>query len=108
MTIQSIDDRQRVLEKMRPYFENISGVALTTIHGGYQVRETDTHLIQVHAMLFNWRIVTIPKDAPWSIDRGWCYQGLDSGAFTRAVLAAMAWDGSDDTEPPGYFKRAGA
>lgn len=59
-------------------------------------------------MLYNWRIVTTPKSCPMVIDRGWCYQGRHLDGFLPAVLAAMAWDGSDETEPAGYFKRAGA
>jgi hypothetical protein len=101
-------ERRARLETMRPYFENISGVSLTTIDGGYRVKETDTHYIEVMQKFFNWRIVTTSKACPLIIDRGWCYRGTDSVALASAVLAAMAWDGSDDTEPPGYFKRAGA
>ena len=46
---------------------------------------------------------------PWLVwDRGWCYQGTGLAGFLPAVLAALAWDGDGSTEPPGYFKRAGA
>lgn len=77
-------------------------------YGGWRVKETPTHWIDVIPMIFNWRVVTVPKAFPLLVDRGWCYQGTGPAAFTAAVLAALAWDGSDESEPAGYFKRAGA
>jgi hypothetical protein len=77
-------------------------------YGGWRVKETGAHWIDVMPMIYNWRIVTTPKSCPLVYDRGWCYQGTGPAAFTAAVLAAWAWDGSDETEPPGYLKRAGA
>lgn len=74
----------------------------------YRIKETGTHYIDVMQMIFNWRVVAVPKDNPMVIDRSWCYQGTGLEGFLPAALAAIAWDGSDDTEPPGYFKRAGA
>ena len=74
---------------------------------GYLVKTTDTVRVEVWRMLVNWRIVTTPVDAPgWPV-RGWCYRGTGPQTFAAAIIAAYAWDGSDDTEPPGYFKRAG-
>lgn len=77
-------------------------------YGLWRVKETATHYIDVMPMAYNWRIVTTPKSCELVWDRGWCYQGTGPATFTAAVLAAWAWDGSDDTEPAGYFKRAGA
>lgn len=74
---------------------------------GYRVKTTTTHHIDLYRMIFNWRIVTVPVDAPDFVDRSWYYQGTGLAGFLPAALAAVAWDGSDDTEPPGYFKRAG-
>lgn len=71
---------------------------------GFVVKETPTHLIVVCPMLFNWRVCTTPKCAPYSYDRFWCYAGRDAESFHRAVAAAMAWDGADDTEPEGWNK----
>lgn len=76
--------------------------------GRWRVKETATHYIEVLEMIWNWRIVTTPKSCEMVWDRGWCYEGKDLAAFLTVVLAAQAWDGSDATEPEGYFKVAGA
>lgn len=96
---------------------------LEPIDGGFRVRlsEDGRHHLDVLRMLFNWRLVTTPTAGPLAgqvYDRGWCYFGhgvTDEGvertmgaAFRAAVLAALAWDGSDDTEPNGYDKRVGS
>lgn len=88
--------------------EAMLGVRLDLIDGGYRVKETGTHYIDVMRMLYGWRIVTTLKENPMVWDRGWCYQGQGLEGFLPAVLAVLAWDGSDGTEPPGYYKRAGA
>jgi hypothetical protein len=72
--------------------------------GGFRVKTTATHHIEIMPMIFNYRLVTIPVDDPMFVDRGWCYVGTGPEAFSAAVLAAMAWDGSDDTEPGGWNK----
>jgi hypothetical protein len=94
-------------------FEDAAGTALTPLRlddqiYGYRVKQAGNHYIDILRMIFNWRIVTTPVDEPMFIDRGWCYQGTGLAGFLPAALAAMAWDGSDETEPAGYFKRAGA
>jgi hypothetical protein len=96
------------LEAGRPLLEEIAGTPLQVIDGGYRVKETGTHYIDVLEMFFNWRVVTTPKSCELVWDRGWCYQGTGLAGFLPAVLAALAWDGDGSTEPPGYFKRAGA
>ena len=82
-------------------------IELTPIDGGVRIKATDAYHIDVLTMLYNFRIVTTPKAAPLVWDRGWCYFGNDEATFVRAVLAALAWDGSDDSEPAGYDKRVG-
>jgi len=77
-------------------------------YGAWRVKETATHWVDVVPMIYNWRVCTTPKSCPLVYDRGWCYQGTDAATFVAAVLAAWAWDGSDETEPAGYLKRAGA
>lgn len=77
---------------------------LTPIDGGYRVKETPTHYIDVMRMLFSWRIVTSRKDSPGWPERGWCYNGTGYPALIAACLAANAWDGADGTEPVGWNK----
>jgi hypothetical protein len=74
----------------------------------WRVKETPTHYVDVLEMIWNYRIVTTPKSCELVWDRGWCYQGKDLAAFLAVMCAAMEWDGSDETEPEGYFKVAGA
>ena len=71
--------------------------------GGVRLKETETHFIDVIPMIYNWRIVTTPKNFPKVYDRGWCYAGRDK---TPAVLAALAWDPDTEEEPMGWIKQA--
>ena len=104
------------LEKLLKFLERTDvlrrqewgGVTLTKIgYGGYRIKEAGGHFIDVMPMFVNWRVVTSRTDRPGWPERGWCYQGTGLAGFVPAMLAAIAWDGSDDTEPPGYFKRSG-
>jgi hypothetical protein len=88
------------------------------ISGGTRVRlnEDGTHFIDVLKMLFNHRLVTTPVEHQDGYDRGWCYYGFGEDeegrprtmetARAKAILAAYKWNGSEDTEPEGYDKRA--
>jgi hypothetical protein len=71
---------------------------------GYLVSDTGTHLIHVMPMIYNWRVTRTPKDDPSGADRAWCYYGTGEDVFVKAVLAAHAWDGADDTAPAGWDK----
>jgi hypothetical protein len=53
-------------------------------------------------LLGNHRVVETDLRCPLSYNRGWCYSG--QGARMLAILAALAWDGSPDTEPTGWIK----
>lgn len=75
---------------------------LRVIDGGWWVKETQTHYVEVHRMLYNDRIMTVPKAEPWCVDRYWCYE-----PGGPALHAAMLWDGADDTEPVGWKKAHG-
>lgn len=72
--------------------------------GGFRVNETPTHYIDVVLKLFSWRICRTPKASPLTYDRGYCYNGNDGKTLIATVLAALAWDGADDTDPPGWNK----
>lgn len=68
---------------------------------GWRVKETATHYIDVVQMIYNWRIVTTPKDSPESYDRGWCFEGRD---VLPPLIAALAWDPETEPEPTGWVK----
>lgn len=74
------------------------------IIGGFRIGETETHYIDVVRKLYSWRIVRSAKSSPATYDRGYCYFGSDGPTLIKAVIAALAWDGGDDTEPEGWNK----
>ena len=82
----------------------LAGGEVTPIDGGFRVKETETHWVDVLKMIWSWRIVTTSKDVPESYDRHWCYAGTSLLSLIRAVGAAAEWDGSDGTEPEGWNK----
>lgn len=101
------------LEAQRKLFEETlrsfgADLSLVTVYGGYRVKETADHHIEIHRMLVNWRIVTVPKHGnPGEFsDHGWCYRGTGLQGFIAAALAAASWDGAESTHPPGYVKQA--
>jgi hypothetical protein len=76
------------------------------IEGGWRIKTSDDgrHYIDVMWMLYNYRVATTPVALPFVFDRFWCYAGRTEADLQRAVLAAWAWDGADDTEPVGWNK----
>jgi hypothetical protein len=71
---------------------------------GWRVKETSAHFIDVLVQIYNYRIARTPKACPLTCDRYYCYAGKGPATLLAAVLAASAWDGGDDTEPPGWNK----
>lgn len=89
-----------MVEKLPPLPDDLATqIALRPDGTAWRIRETATAYIEVAPMLFNDRIMVVPKAAPRTYGRYWCYP--KGGA---ALLAALAWDGSDDTEPVGWIK----
>ncbi len=74
--------------------------------GAVWTRETAIHYIDVIPMIANFRVATTRKTSPPMpfFERFWCYEGRGQASFVAAVLAASAWDGSDETEPAGWSK----
>ena len=88
------------MSDLAPVPENLADrVRINDDSTAYRVGETEAAYIEVVPMLFNDRIIVVPKSAPRTYDRYWCYQ--KGGA---AIFAALAWDGADDTEPVGWIK----
>jgi hypothetical protein len=79
----------------------LPGITAEPIEGGWRVKATDEHYIDVVEMSSCARITEQIKDFPrltWR--RYWCYYG--PARVAAAVLAANAWDAGDDTEPVGW------
>lgn len=83
---------------------DLTGLPVTAIPGGFRVKETATHWVDVIRQIFNWRVTCTPKDRPFMYDRHWCYDGADWAALIITLLAVADWDGGQDTEPDGWLK----
>lgn len=83
---------------------DITGAEVTPVDGGFRVKETGTHWVDVLRMIYNWRVARTPKDLPFTYDRHWCFAGNGWVTLLRAVSAAAEWDGGDGTEPEGWNK----
>lgn len=78
----------------------------TPIEGGWRIKTNTagTHYIDILVQTFNYRVCTTPVGCPMVYDRYWCFAGRTQTDLLRTVLAAMAWDGADGTEPIGWNK----
>lgn len=84
----------------------ITGTLIEAIDGGFRVKQTPTHYIDVMRMIYNWRVCRTPKARAYTFDRGWCYFGTDGITLLKAVGAALEWDGADATTPAHWDKNA--
>lgn len=84
------------------------GLAVVGDGCAVRVKSTPTHHIDVFPTTFNWRLITVPLDSPYTYDRGWCYTGR--GCLERALLEAWAWPHDDGCGhvPYGWYKTAHA
>lgn len=74
-------------------------------NGSYLITETPEYLIEVHRMLFNFRVLlTLAGDAHYT--SGFCYFGTTADTLVTAVAAARAWTDPLNTEPIGHNKKA--
>lgn len=80
---------------------------LTPFRGGYHVKDLDDgQCVDVVRMIFNWRVIRAINNHG-AYDRGWCYSGTGPETLLIACMAAIDWDGADDTDPGyGWIKRA--
>lgn len=73
--------------------------------GRIRVKTTPWCHVDIRLMLTNVRICETPLHNEDVYERGWCFTGRSHDeALVRAVGAALAWDGSPDTEPEGWIK----
>lgn len=91
-------------EAMAESLAEATGLPVTAVDGGFRVKTTETHYIDVIRQLFNWRVTTTPKDNPLLYDRYWCFAGTGWLTLLTAVMAVADWDGSEDSEPEGWNK----
>lgn len=82
----------------------LTGCQVTVIPGGFRVKDTGTHHVDILLMIYNWRVARTSKACDESCDRHWCYSGTSWITLVRAAFAAAEWDGGDDTDPAGWNK----
>ena len=88
-------------EAKTPFAERVIPIA-----NGFRLQETDEYVVEVWAMLFNWRLVVMPPNQQLVVTHGYCYFGRGLDSLTRAVAAGLDWADPLRTEPPGYDKKA--
>lgn len=76
---------------------------LAKTHLGYEIKTENGRILAVRPQMRLHRLVEIPETQTFDIERFWCYS-----TFEAAVLAALAWEVSPDTEPVGYTRSGGA
>lgn len=76
------------------------------IANGFRLTTTPDYVIEVHRMLFNWRLVVLLPDQASTIEHGYCFFGTDLTALARAVAAGHTWTDPLNTDPPDYDKKA--
>ena len=87
-------------------YEVLSGLQETEPGSVWRVKELPGgKYVEVACQIYNWRVCRT-DGTDWGYDRGWCFYGTGFGTFVNAVLAAMVWDGADDSAPPGWDKNA--
>lgn len=69
----------------------VGDATLEEVEGGFRVKETATHYLDVIRMLSNWRLCTTSKSCSLTYDRSWCYAGTGIQSLITAVLAAEVW-----------------
>lgn len=80
--------------------------AITPIDAGFRLQETETFIVEVRKMLFNWRLVVRRPETPWAFEHGFCFFGTDLETLTRAVAAGLKWEDPLNTAPAGFDKQA--
>lgn len=80
----------------------VAGTEVTPVFGGFRIRGTEAHYIDVLRQLVNWRVVETFKDIPSEYGRYWCFAGAGLSTLILTVQAVADWDCADDTEPAGW------
>ena len=93
-----------ITDELAVMLSELTGSTVSVINGGFRVKETPAHWVDVVRMIYNWRVARTPKAMPMTYDRHWCFAGAGWPSLVAAVLAAAEWDVGDDTSPVGWNK----
>lgn len=79
---------------------------VTATDYGYRIERSDEYTVEVHKMLYNWRLVVGYKDDPNGLLHGYCYFGTGYFVLLRAIGAGLMWKDPLNEEPMSYDKKA--
>lgn len=85
-------------------FSVLFNTVIIPIDGGFRIKETEHHYIDVMRMILNWRITQTRKDNPLMYDGGWDYFGTGVQVLLRTIMCAVEWDDEIGTSPMGWDK----
>jgi len=73
---------------------------------GFRLQTTDEYVVEVWAMLYNWRLIVMLPNQTITVEHGFCYFGRDFETLARAVAAGLTWENPLTDAPEGYDKQA--
>lgn len=85
---------------------NFAGELIVRTENGFRLQETETFTVEVWRMLFNWRLVVLPRHQQIETTHGYCYFGTGLESLARAVAAGLQWADPMNTAPEGFDKQA--
>lgn len=85
-------------------FSTLFNTVIIPIQGGFRIKETEHHYVDVMRLALNWRITQTRKDNTGMYDGGWCYFGTGVQVLLRTIMCAVEWDGEQGTTPMGWDK----
>lgn len=97
-------DRALAAAQIASILSDITGTDVIPVDGGFRLRETETHFVDVMRNLVNWRVTMTIKAVPGEYDRWWCFAGRGFPTLVEVAGVVTAWDCADDTEPEGWVK----
>lgn len=105
--------------RMSTLHELVANTGIVPTEHGFRIRTAETHFVDVHRALFNWRLVLHVHGAECSpssvehphgvcptLEHGFCYFGLGLESLARAVAAGLEWQDPLHTDPPGFDRKA--
>lgn len=84
----------------------IGGFELTQTENGFRIQETEEFVVEVWAMIYNWRLIVMLPNQNVTVEHAYCYFGRDLTTMLKAIAAGIAWKEPLTSAPEGYDKQA--